>query len=88
MRSRKLVAFASWTYGGLDWTPDGRTIVYGALADDGSRMQLFRIPAAGGSPLQLTHDSASVLPPQVSPDGRWIAATRLVHRKVLRRLHL
>jgi hypothetical protein len=85
-RARKLAAFANWTYGGLDWTPDARSIVFGALAPDGRRLALFRIPAAGGTPALLTHDSASVLQPQVSPDGRWIAATRFIHRKVLWRL--
>ncbi len=85
-RFRKLATFANWTYGGLDWTPDGASIIYGALAPGGERIALFRIPAAGGTPAQLTHDSASVLQPQVAPDGRWIAATRLLHRKVLWRL--
>jgi Tol biopolymer transport system component len=84
--SRKIVTFVNWTYGGLDWTPDGLDIVYGALAPGGRRIELFRVPAAGGTPVPLTHDSASVLQPQVAPDGRWIAATRLVHRKVLWRL--
>lgn len=81
--ARRLISFANATYGGLDWTPDGSSVVYAALAGD--RMQLFRLALAGGSPVQLTHDTANLLHPQVSPDGHWIAATRLEHRKSLRR---
>jgi Tol biopolymer transport system component len=84
--ARRLAAFENWTYGGLDWTPDGEAIVFGALA--GGRVQIFRIPSAGGTAAQLTNDSASVMHPQVSPDGRWIAATRLTHAKVLRQVPL
>lgn len=84
--ARRLVGYPNWTYGGLDWMPDGQAIVYGALAGD--RVQIFRVARSGGPPVQLTHDSASVLHPQVSPDGRWIAATRLVHEKLLRRRRL
>ncbi len=85
-RARKLVAYHNLTYAGLDWVPGGEAIVYGALAGD--RIQLFRIPETGGSPTQLTQDPASVAHPQVSPNGRWIAATRLLHEKMLRRLRL
>jgi Tol biopolymer transport system component len=75
--SRKLVDYPMRTYGGVDWTPDGKTLIYSALT--GNRMQLFAIPAAGGLPRRLTSGTAHILHPQVSPDGRWIAATRLVH---------
>lgn len=81
--ARRLVSFAGATYGGLDWTPDGSSLVYAALA--GERMQVFGLRLAGGPPVQLTHDAADLLHPQVSPDGRWIAATRIVHRKSLKR---
>jgi len=87
--ARRLVEYDNWTYGGLDWTPDGQTIVFGALAHGlNGRVQLFRIPRAGGTPEALTSDSTSVMLPQVSPDGRWIAATRLSHVKLLRRVRL
>jgi len=43
------------------------------------------VALGGGSAVQLTHDAANLLHPQVSPDGRWIAATRLEHRKSLNR---
>ncbi|HUG43921.1 MAG TPA: hypothetical protein VMN76_06740 [Acidobacteriota bacterium] len=75
----RLVEFESGTYGGVHWTPDGRFLVYAALVD--GRMQLFRIRRSGGDPEQLTHDGANLLHPRVSPDGRWIAATRIVRVK-------
>jgi Tol biopolymer transport system component len=85
-RPVRLVEYTSSTFGGLDWTPDGKTIVYGALA--GERMQLFAVQSSGGPPRQLTDDSANLMHPQVSPDGRWIACTRLSQSKEIRRLKL
>ena len=80
----KLAEIDCLTYCGLDWTPDGQTVVYAAL--DGSRMQLFAISRSGGEPRKLTNDSGSVLLPQVSTDGRWISATRIeLTRQLLRR---
>jgi Tol biopolymer transport system component len=81
---RKLVDYPMRTYGGVDWTQDGKTLIYSALT--GNRMQLFAIPAAGGLPRRLTTEPAHILHPQVSPDGRWIAATRLVHTIQVRRM--
>jgi Tol biopolymer transport system component len=83
---RKLVDYPLRTYGGVDWTADGQTLIYTALT--GNRMQLFAIPAAGGTPRRLTSDDAHLLHPKVSPDGRLIAATRLVHRIEVRRMRL
>ncbi len=74
------------TYGGLDWSPDGETLVYAARA--GGRLQLFSIPRAGGSPRRLSDDAANLLHPQVSPDGAWIAATRFQVTKEIRRTAL
>ena len=85
-RAERLVEYTSSTSGGLDWTPDGKTIVYGALA--GERMQIFAVPRSGGAPRQLTDDPASLMHPQVSPDGRWIACTRISQSKEIRRLKL
>jgi Tol biopolymer transport system component len=82
--AQKLVEYLTSTYGGLDWTPDGKTIVYGALA--GERMQIFAIPRSGGPPRQLTDDPDNLMHPQVSPDGRWIACTRMAQTKEIRRL--
>jgi len=85
-RAEKLAEYASSTYGGLDWTPDGKTIVYGASA--GERMQLFAVPRSGGTPRQLTNDPANLMHPQVSPDGRWIACTRMAQVKEIQRRKL
>ena len=84
--ARKLVDYPMRTYGGVDWTPDGKTLIYSALT--ASRMQLFAIPAAGGTPRRLTSAPAHLLHPQLSPDGRWIAATRLSHTIEVRRMSL
>lgn len=78
-QGEKLLDYEGTTYGGLDWTHDGKAIVYSALAGD--RLQLFWVPRLGGVPLQLTRDSGNLLHPRVSPDGRWIACTRLVQSK-------
>src|SRR6267142_324859 len=75
--AQKLIDYKGSTLGGLDWTPDGKTIIYAALAED--RMQLFCIPRHGGSSNQLSHDLSNLLHPRISPDGRWVACTRILH---------
>jgi Tol biopolymer transport system component len=75
----KLLDYRGTTYDGLDWTPDGKTIIYSALAGD--KLQLFSIPRAGGTPTQLTHDAGNLMHPRVSPDGKWIACTRILQSK-------
>ena len=77
--AEKILDFTGTTYDGLDWSHDGKFIVYSALAGD--RLQLFAVPRAGGAPRQLTRDSGNLMHPRVSPDGRWIACTRLVQSK-------
>ena len=84
--ARKVVEFPLTTFGGVSWTPDGETLVYTSLTE--GRMQLFAVPALGGTPRQLTHDSANIFTPRVSPDGRKIAATRIKHRKEIWRMRL
>ncbi|HXE76321.1 MAG TPA: hypothetical protein VNN18_11915 [Candidatus Xenobia bacterium] len=74
------------TYGGLDWTPNGKAIVYSALA--GGRMRLLAIPRSGGAPVQLAQEPATLLDPQVSPDGRWIACTRTIQSKTIWKMQL
>lgn len=75
----KLTDYQGTSYGGLDWTRDGKAIVFAGLAGD--RVQIFSVPRAGGKPVQLTHDSGNLMHPRVSPDGRWIACTRIVQSK-------
>jgi len=84
--AEKLLEIEASTYGGIDWTPDGDRLVFGALA--GNRMQIFSVPRSGGAPTRLTDDRANLMHPQVSPDGRWIACTRMDQTKELRRMLL
>ncbi len=78
---RKLVDYRGTTYDAVDWSPDGKTIVYSGLVGD--LLQLFAIPSAGGEPRQLTHDSENILHPRFSPDGRWIACSRLTKEHIV-----
>lgn len=80
---RALIAYPSATFGGVDWTPDGRTVVFGALLDD--RMQLHAIDLESGTVRPLTHATDSTFLPQVSPDGRWVAATSMRHERQVKR---
>lgn len=80
-RPRRLVGTASHTYSGVDWSADGMSIFYSAIVD--GRMQLFAVPARGGTPRQLTRDDWNVVHPSVSPDGRLVAATRIRNRKAI-----
>jgi len=77
--AQKVVDYKGTTYDGVDWLTEGNTIVYGALSN--GRLQLFAIPSFGGVPHQLTRDSGNLMHPKVSPDGRWIACTRIVQSK-------
>ncbi len=58
------------------WTPDGTAIVFAAATnrDEAARagvpVQLFSVPAAGGEPEALTHDTDSYGEPEFLPDGR------------------
>ncbi len=76
-----VVEYDSDTYSGLDWLPDGQTLVYAALAD--GRYQLFSVSRSGGVPERLSDDPGNLMQPQVSPDGRWIAATRVAFTREL-----
>ena len=80
---RRSFEFEASTYGGVDWTPDGGSLVYGATT--GGRMHLFSRSPDGGLAVQLTHGDFDHVQPQISPDGRWIAATRMRHTKEVRR---
>jgi Tol biopolymer transport system component len=84
--AEKVLEYTSSTYGGVDWAPDGKTLIYSGLAS--GRMQLFAISRHGGSPRQLSHDSGNLMHPRVSPDGRWIACTRLIQSQQIWRAPL
>jgi Tol biopolymer transport system component len=61
-------------FAGLGASPDGRYLAFIGPGADG-HFQLFRIPAAGGTPEQLTWDPTNKTQPSYSPDGKRIALT-------------
>jgi Tol biopolymer transport system component len=71
----KLATYRSETYGGIDWTPDGKSLIFAGLVGD--EMQIFSVPRAGGPVRRLSVGNENYLNPRVSPDGRWIACSVL-----------
>ncbi len=59
--------------GPLDWSPDGRVVLY--HSDDGpSGSNLWTVPMDGsGDPVRLTQPGFGSDDGQFSPDGRWLA---------------
>ena len=55
---------------GSAWSPDGREIVISTNTT--GRYNLWKIPASGGSPTQLTHSNDRQYGATWSPDGKWI----------------
>lgn len=82
--ARSIATYIGPWFGGVDWSADGESLVYAGRSGD--RSQLFSIPRAGGEPRRLTEEPANLFHPQVSPDGRWVAATRIRHEKLILRL--
>jgi Tol biopolymer transport system component len=66
---------------GPDWAPDGRRIVYlgtGTRTYNGRQpYQVWVMPGDGRKRRQLTRDKQGVTEVVWSPDGRWIAFTRV-----------
>jgi Tol biopolymer transport system component len=78
-QSERVLDYLGTTHDGLDWTRDGKAIIFAGLAGD--RLQIFSERRSGGKPIQLTRDSGNLMHPRVSPDGRWIACTRMIQSK-------
>jgi hypothetical protein len=55
------------------WSPDGRYLIYTAgRGNHGGKLNLYRVPAAGGVEERLTTTDALDDGSEYSPDGRWI----------------
>jgi Tol biopolymer transport system component len=61
-------------FSGLGVSPDGRWIAFVAPAADGF-FQIFRIPASGGAPEQITRDPSNKTQPAYAPTGDRLAYT-------------
>ncbi len=69
---------ASQIQGSANWAPDGQSLIYSAaIRDNNDRIagetDLYRIPAAGGTPTRLTSIDGGERDASLSPDGQWLA---------------
>jgi len=55
---------------GAAWSPDGRDVVISINTT--GRYNLWKVPAAGGSPVQMTRSDDREYDATWSPDGKWI----------------
>ncbi|HZZ67956.1 MAG TPA: S9 family peptidase [Phenylobacterium sp.] len=55
---------------GAAWSPDGKWVVVSANLT--GRYNLWKYPAAGGAPVQLTHSDDRQSGIAISPDGKWV----------------
>ncbi|RME55769.1 MAG: hypothetical protein D6790_15610, partial [Caldilineae bacterium] len=71
----------SGTVGGVSWLPDGSGFVYSITGNFGANANLFRYDIASGvkTPITAVEDGVAAVDPSVSPDGGWVAFTRLVN---------
>lgn len=71
---RQLTQYADNTVRSLDWSPDGKTIVFGADHDGDEQIQLYLLDVASGNITALRHTAGRQhLLNGFSPDGQWIA---------------
>ncbi len=63
---------AGMTVHELDWSPDGTWIVIAAHNAGETYDDLYLVPAAGGTPVQLTFDPANDSGPDFAPNGNQI----------------
>jgi Tol biopolymer transport system component len=62
--------FFSRSVTGASWSPDGKEIVFGTNTT--GRINLWKVAAAGGWPVQLAVADDRQVSPVWSPDGKWI----------------
>lgn len=62
--------FYTRTVSGGSWSPDGRTVVF--TTNLTGRLNLWRVAAAGGWPVQLSQSDDREESATWSPDGKWI----------------
>jgi dipeptidyl aminopeptidase/acylaminoacyl peptidase len=62
--------YASRASLGAAWSPDGKWVI--ASANLSGRFNLWKYPAAGGEPVQLTHSDDRQSGITISPDGKWV----------------
>jgi eukaryotic-like serine/threonine-protein kinase len=56
------------------WSPNGQRIAFWGLRN-GSKREIWTIPATGGTPVSVTNDDFDDVNPVWSPDGRWLYFT-------------
>jgi len=71
--SNKVVVKGDYDFGRMCFLPDDKTIVFGKLVGEDSR--LFTVPATGGDPVQLTRNPGDHDYPDASPLGEWVMYT-------------
>jgi dipeptidyl aminopeptidase/acylaminoacyl peptidase len=70
----------SWSGGSIDWTPDGRAIVFSGLREEDAEYiwresEIYEVSVSDGAITKLTDRRGPDGGPVVSPNGRYIAYT-------------
>lgn len=72
------LSFSEKTITGLAWTSDGAELVFSAERGESGRTILWRVPAAGGTPVSVLERSGDeVLEPSISGQGHQLAFAQL-----------
>jgi Tol biopolymer transport system component len=69
----RVLTDASYLAFGGRWSPDGKQVAFMARQSGGQAINIYRIDAAGGEPVNLTQSNSNNGFPQWSPDGSKIA---------------